>query len=74
MIEGFHQKNDGSDVNNSVYGLVICSAVVHKQRKLYSLIFLPFYFIVSLTLLVKFLIGFFEDTWLQNETIEKFTK
>ena len=40
MMEQFHQKNYGSDVNNSVYGLVICSAVVHKQRKLYSLIFL----------------------------------
>ena len=56
MVERFHQKNDGSDVNNSVYGLVICSAVVHKQRKLYSLIFLQTYFIELLTLLVKFLI------------------
>ena len=55
MMEQFHQKNDASDVNNWVYGLVICSAVVHKQRKLYSLIFPQTYFVL-LTLLVKFLI------------------
>ena len=29
------KKKYGSDVNNSVYGLVICSAVVHTQRKLH---------------------------------------